>query len=241
MKERLQKIVAKAGIASRRRAEELIRQGQVAINGRVVTELGSQADTQKDEVEVGGKSIRAEPLEYYVLNKPRGVLSSASDPLRRPVATQLVKSQRRLYPTGRLDFQSEGLIILTNDGKLARRVTRAGTLKKVYEVKVRGRPSHPNLQRLREGIKVGGEQWGRCRITPLKEANHSWYEVVLCEGKNRQIRRMFDRIGHPVMRLRRIAIGPLQLGKLPSGSWRRMTTQEVRSLKKADGRASPDG
>lgn len=231
MKERLQKVIARAGVVSRRKAEELIREGHVAVNGNVITALGAQADVRKDRIEVDGRAVRSEPLEYYLLNKPCNVLSSTSDPLDRPVVTQLIKSQRRLYPIGRLDFQSEGLIILTNDGELTHRVTDAGAVEKVYRVKVRGRPLEEKLEQLREGIKVGREQWGKCRISAVKEANHSWYEVALREGRNRQIRRMFERIGHRVMRLRRIAIGPVRLGNLPVGRYRKMTAREVRSLK----------
>lgn len=221
MKQRLQKIIAGAGIASRRKAEALIREGCVTVNGRIVTKPGTQADALWDRVKVRGTLVRPEPLEYYVLNKPRGVLSSRSDPLGRPIVTQLIKSRGRLYPSGRLDFQSEGLLILTNDGDLTRRVTQAGNLEKVYQVKVRGLPSREELGKL-----------GECRITPLKEGNNAWYELTLCEGKNRQIRRMFERIGHRVSRLRRIAIGPVRLGDLPLGAYRRMTAREVRLLKR---------
>ncbi|MCH8319917.1 MAG: rRNA pseudouridine synthase, partial [Acidobacteria bacterium] len=130
MLERLQKVVAAAGVASRRKAEQLILEGRVSVNGQTVTRLGTKVDPRKDHVKVDGKLIRPEPLEYFIVNKPQGVLSAASDPLQRPLVTQLVRSQRRLYPVGRLDFQSEGLMILTNDGELTRWITRAGTLEK---------------------------------------------------------------------------------------------------------------
>lgn len=231
MRQRLQKIIARAGIASRRKAEDLIRAGCVTVNGRLVTELGAQADPEKDHIKVQGRLIRPEPLESYLVHKPRGFLSAASDPRQRPLVTRLVKSRLRLYPAGRLDFNSEGLIILTSDGELAHCVTRAGILEKVYHVKVKGEPSEEELNRLREGITVGGERWEKCRIRLVKRGNNCWYEVALHEGRNRQVRRMFEKIGHPVMRLRRVAIGPLTLGKLPLGGCRKLSAREVMSLK----------
>lgn len=231
MKERLQKIIARAGIASRRKAEQLILEGRVTVNGRAVAALGSQADPRHDHIKVDGKLLRLEPFEYYIVNKPRGVLSAASDPRKRPIVTQLVRSRRRLYPSGRLDFQSEGLIILTNDGELTRRITQAGLFEKVYQVKVLGQPSESRLKLLREGITIDGEQWGKCRITLLKPGKNCWYAVAIREGRNRQIRRMFEQIGHPVTRLRRIAIGPLRLGSLAAGAWRGMTPREIQLLK----------
>ncbi len=231
MRERLQKIIARAGLASRRKAEEWIRQGRVTINGRVVTAVGIQADSAVDHIKVGGKLIRSEPLEYHAVHKPRLVLSSTSDEQGRPVVTDLVRSSRRLYPAGRLDFESEGLMILTNDGDLTRRVIRAGTLEKKYRVKVHGQPDERKLRMLRQGLRLATETFSRCKITPLKLGPNCWFEVTLKEGRNRQIRRMFEEIGHSVMRLRRIAIGPVQLGKLPPGGSRRLTSREVNFLK----------
>jgi len=230
MLERLQKIVAAAGIASRRRAEELIRQGRVSVNDRTVTQLGTQADPQRDHIKVDGRLIRPEPLEYFIVNKPQGVLSAVSDRSKRPLVTDLVRSRRRLYPVGRLDFQSEGLIILTNDGALTRKITRAGKMEKVYKVKVRGQPTQEKLDRLCGGITVEGEKFSQCKIAELKKARNCWFEVVLQEGKNRQIRRMFEHIGHPVMRVRRMAIGGVTLGDLPPGGYRKLTSREVRLL-----------
>jgi 23S rRNA pseudouridine2605 synthase len=231
MKERLQKIIARAGIASRRKAEELILEGRVTVNGKVVRELGAQADLLSDHVKVNGKLIHAEPLEYYAVNKPRGMLSTVSDQADRPVITDLIPSPRRLYPAGRLDYHSEGLLILTNDGELARRLMAAGQLEKVYRVKVHETPSEDKLDRLRQGIRVGPVQYGPCRIRPVKTADNPWYEVVLKEGKNRQIRNMFEKIGHSVMRLRRTAIGGIQLGKLRPGEYRKLSAHEVAMLK----------
>lgn len=230
MRERLQKILAAAGIASRRKAEQLILDGQVKVNGQTVTQLGTKADPRQDHIKVDGRLIHPEPLEYYLVNKPPGVLSSVSDPLNRPLVTGLVKSRCRLYPAGRLDFQSEGLMILTNDGVLTGKITRSGAIEKRYRVKVRGQPSEEKLSRIRTGVTIDGESFSRCKITVLKKSRNCWYEVLLRQGRNRQIRRMFECIGHPVMRLRRIAIGPLDLGDLPPGGSRKMLSKEVKAL-----------
>ncbi len=231
MKERLQKIIARAGIVSRRKAEEYIGQGRVRVNGQVVSNLGAKADPVSDHVKVDGKLLRPEAFEYYAVNKPRGVLSAASDDKGRPVVVDLVRSGRRLYPAGRLDFNSEGLVILTNDGALAQRIMRAGMTSKVYRVKVRGQPEERKLERLRKGIRVDGERLGPCQIQTRKIDNNCWLEVVLRKGLNRQIRRMFEAIGHPVMRLRRVAIGPVRLGQLARRAYRELTSEEVSHLK----------
>lgn len=230
MLERLQKVVAAAGVASRRKAEQLILEGRVSVNGQTVTRLGTKVDPRQDHVKVDGKLIRPEPLEYFIVNKPQGVLSAASDASNRPLVTQLVRSKRRLYPVGRLDFQSEGLLILTNDGEFTRGITRAGHLEKVYQVKVHGQPSQEKLDRLCRGMSIEGEQFARCEIRELKRARNCWFEVVLWEGRNRQIRRMFEHVGHRVMRVRRTAIGPLVLGDLPPGGHRKLTSRELQLL-----------
>lgn len=231
MKERLQKIIARAGIASRRKAETLILEGAVTVNGETVRTLGTQADLERDHIKVKGKLIRPERLEYYMLNKPRGVLCSVKDPEGRQVVTDLVRSSARLYPAGRLDYNSEGLIVLTNDGELARRITEGGKLSKVYQVKVKDQPEEAGLERLRKGLTIDGVRMQASKVRILKPGNNSWYEVELTEGKNRQLRRMFERIGHPVMKLRRVAIGKLKLGKLPPGAYRELTGEEIRQLK----------
>jgi len=231
MRERLQKIIARAGIASRRKAETLIQEGAVTVNGATVRTLGTQADLEHDHIKVNGKLIRAERLEYYMLNKPRGVLSSVKDPEGRQVVTDLVRSSARLYPAGRLDFNSEGLIVLTNDGELARRITEGGKLAKVYQVKVKDQPEEAQLERLRKGLTIDGVRMQASKVRLAKAGNNSWYEVELTEGKNRQLRRMFERIGHPVLKLRRVAIGKLKLGKLLPGAYRELTDEEVRLLK----------
>tara|TARA_B100000949_G_C14212985_1_gene421072 strand:+ start:392 stop:1090 length:699 start_codon:yes stop_codon:yes gene_type:complete len=231
MKQRLQKILAHAGVASRRKCEELILQGRITVNNVTIVRLGSQADPAIDEICFDGNPIRTERLEYYLFNKPRGVLSAVSDPLRRPVVTQFVRSSSRLYPAGRLDFQSEGLIVLTNDGELTRRLTQAGKLPKIYQVKVQGQPSQDKLERLSAGIRVEGARLAAQKVRLLDRAPNPWYEVTLEQGRNRQIRIMFERIGHPVRRLRRIAVGPLRLGDLPRGAYRELTPQEVELLR----------
>lgn len=243
MRERLQKIIARAGITSRRKAEELIVNGAVTVNGRIIRTLGFQADSRADHIKVNGKLIRPEPLEYYAVNKPRSVLCSVSDPAGRPVVTDLVQSPRRLYPAGRLDFDSEGLVILTNDGELTRAVTRGGGIEKKYRVKVHGKPSPEKLDRMRGGMNVGRVSYSPCEICIVKADSNCWFDVALREGRNRQIRRMFEAIGHPVMRLRRTAIGPVLLGKLPLRAWRVLTPSEVSALKRSGsaGRNTPKG
>ena len=239
MEERLQKIIARAGIVSRRKAEEYIAQGRVRVNGQIISILGAKADPASDHIKVDGKLLRPESFEYYAVHKPRSVLSAASDDRGRPVVVDLVHSGKRLYPAGRLDFNSEGLVILTNDGELAERIMRAGTTAKVYRVKVRGQPEERKLDRLRKGIRVEGEKLAPCQIQTRKIDNNCWLEVVLRQGQNRQIRRMFEAIGHPVMRLRRVAIGPVKLGRLAPRTYRALTLEEVSYLK--SGRTSTSG
>jgi len=231
--ERLQKIIARAGVASRRQAEELILAGKVRVNGRLVHELGVRADPQRDHIKVDGKLIRAQRLEYYALNKPRQVLSSVRDDKGRRVVVDLLSAKVRIYPVGRLDYDSEGLMLLTNDGELSRQLTRAGGVEKYYRIKVRGNPSRKQLNLLRRGIRLVGKRLEPCSIEILKEGNNSWLAVRLKQGKNRQIRRMFGYIHHPVMRLRRVAIGSLSLGRLKPGESRRLSTREVRKLYEA--------
>ena len=236
---RLQKIMARAGLASRRKSEEFILQGRVTVNGRVVDRLGTRADPVRDEVRTDGVLLRPERTEYYIVNKPRGVLSAVSDPRGRPVVTKLVPSRVRLVPAGRLDFQSEGLMLLTNDGDLVRTITRAGALEKVYHVKVARCPSPAALRRLQRGIRSRGKRMAVSRIRLLEPGNNPWYEMVLVQGRNRQIRIMFEAIGHLVMKLRRVAIGPLRLGRLTAGQYRELAGWEVRRLRRGSRRSAP--
>jgi len=233
--ERLQKIISACGIASRRKAELLIQQGRVTVNGRVVTELGSKAAPGRDHIKVDGKLLGGFPEKIYVLlNKPRQVMCTVADPQGRPKVTDLVDVRDRVYPVGRLDYNTEGLILLTNDGDFAKIVSSAGEhLAKVYHVKVRSAPSEQALNRLRDGMRLrGGPQLARCRIRPLKEGNNSWFEVILTQGKNRQIREMFEAVGHPVMKLRRTQIGFLTDHGLAPGQYRSLVPKEVERILK---------
>lgn len=249
MEERLQKLIAAAGLASRRHAEELIAAGHVTINGRVVTEPGTKADPERDHIKVRGRLIN--PLlggrekVYVLLNKPRGYLASLADPEGRPLVTELVPpSLGRLHTVGRLDFNTEGLIILTNDGELTNFVTAArNKVEKVYEAKVKGVPPEQAIERLRRGVVLdGGVRTAPAQVKRLGETEaNAWFEVVLHEGRNQQIRRMFDAIGHSVVKLRRVRIGPLQDEHLKSGEWRFLTPAEVASLKRGGAKSRKIG
>jgi len=239
MQQRLQKLIASAGIASRRHAEELISAGQVSVNGKVVTELGVKADPERDHVKVKGRLInplleRQEKI-YVLLNKPRGYLTSLADPQKRPLVIDLIPaSLGRLHPVGRLDFNTEGLLLLTNDGDLTNLIISAkNRIPKVYRVKVKGVPPDKAIERLRRGISIGeGERTGPAEVRKLRESDaNSRFEVVLREGRNQQIRRMFDAIGHSVIRLTRTRIGILEDKRLKPGEWRKLTAIEVKRLK----------
>ena len=235
MQERLQKILAHAGVASRRHAEEMIQAGRVSVNGHIITELGSKADPADDVIKVDGKRLRpAERHIYVLLNKPKNVMSTSSDPEERPTVLDYVKGKMkaRLYPVGRLDFGSEGLIILTNDGEFTKLMTQAGIIPKVYHVKVAGKPDDRALQRLRRGAYVDNERLAPCTIEGLKGGENPWYEVTLHQGRNQQIRRMFLSIGHPVEKLRRVRIGSLGDEKLKPGAWRLLSEDEVNQFKR---------
>jgi len=233
MKERLNLILARAGIASRRKADDIIKTGRVMVNGKVITELGSKADIDEDDIRVDGKLIRVAGQKYYILlNKPRGYVSSLSDQKGRPLVTDLIKGiKARLFPVGRLDINTEGLLLLTNDGQFALRIThpRYGCLK-VYKAKVRGKPSNKVLERLQKGIKIGKDFCAAEEIRLLKSNNNSWLQVSLKEGKKNEIRQMFSLVGHPVVKLRRIAISFLKLRNLPLGEYRHLTKAEVERL-----------
>src|SRR5918998_5103971 len=225
MEQRLQKLIAAAGVASRRHAEELIAAGDVSVNGVVLRELGTKADPARDHIKVRGRLIN--PLlagrekVYVLLYKPRGYLSSVADPEGRPLVTDLVPpSLGRVHPVGRLDFNTEGLIILTNDGELTNYVTSARNhVRKVYEVKVKGVPPEAQVERLRRGVRLeDGVRTAPAEIKLKGETEtNAWFEVVLREGRNQQIRRMFDSIGHSVIKLRRVQIGPVSDDSLRPG------------------------
>jgi 23S rRNA pseudouridine2605 synthase len=241
MEERLQKLIAAAGIASRRHAEELIEAGEVTVNGEVVRELGTKADPARDHIKVRGRLINPllESREkiYVLLNKPRGYLTALSDPEGRPLVSELVpQALGRLHPVGRLDFNTEGLLILTNDGDLTNHVTSARNhVEKVYEVKVKGVPPEQQIERLRRGVRLeDGARTAPARITKTGETKtNAWYELILREGRNQQIRRMFDLISHSVIKLRRVRIGSVTAEGILIGQWRHLTPIEVKRLKTA--------
>ena len=237
--ERLQKIIARAGVASRREAEEFIRSGRVTLNGRTVEQLGTKADPDKDHVKVDGKLItRSEPLRYILFNKPKEVMTTVSDPEGRTTVMDYIRGvKERIFPVGRLDYHSEGLILLTNDGDLAHQVSHPshGSVK-TYHVKVRGVPEDRVVERLRRGINIDGRRTLPCEIDRMRttgrsdDAGNSWFEVKLREGRTQQIRKMFRAVRHPVAKLRRVSIGPLSDDKLPAGDWRELTKHEVKLL-----------
>ncbi len=258
--ERLQKIIAAAGIASRRKAEELITGGLVSVNGQVVTELGTKADPATDRIKVAGKSLQGpERHVYLLLHKPKGYVTTVTDPQHRPTVIDLVRGVgARLYPVGRLDYLSEGLLLLTNDGELAQKLMHASThVPKTYLVKVSGKPTDDEIAKLRGGVflpaetkplktREGAEQrrrsqavrTGPVQIELLRDAANPWYEVTLIEGRNRQIRRMFEQIGHHVEKIKRVRYGPLQLD-VEVGQFRHLTSSEVAQLKAAATGAKP--
>lgn len=236
--ERLQKIIAAAGVASRRKAEELITGGLVSVNGQVVTELGTKADPEHDHIRVNGKLLRgAERSVYLLLHKPKGYVTTVRDPEGRPTIMDLLRRVgSRVYPVGRLDFASEGLLVLTNDGELAYRLMKAEShVPKVYLVKIAGRPTPEELARLRAGVSISLEGGRRVRTAPAKislvrDAPNPWYEITLTEGRNRQIRRMFEEVGHHVEKIKRVRFGPLELD-VPPGEYRHLTSREVAQLR----------
>jgi 23S rRNA pseudouridine2605 synthase len=240
--ERLQKILAAAGVASRRRAEELIEQGRVQVNGKIVTELGTKADSGRDHIRVDGKLLQgAERLRYFILNKPKGFVTTVRDPEGRPTVMQFFdKMKERLYPVGRLDYMSEGLLVVTNDGELANKLTKASSgVEKTYLVKVAGQPTETELDILRGGVAIergkpgsGQVRTSPARIRQVRQGDNPWYEVVLIEGRNRELRKMFEEVGHFVEKIRRVGYGPLVLDQEP-GNLRELEPEELELLRKA--------
>jgi pseudouridine synthase len=238
--ERLQKILSRAGIASRRAAERLMLEGRVTVNGTTVRELGTKADAGHDDIRVDGRRIRLpERHRYLLLNKPRGYVTTRSDPQRRPTVVDLIGIKEYVYPVGRLDYDSEGLLLLTNDGDLAARLThpRHG-VPRVYEARVLGIPDAHDLDRLARGIVIEGRRTGPAEIKLLPrrgDDQHATLLVTIREGRNRQVRNMCEAIGHPVAALRRVAIGPIRDARLKVGHWRDLSEQEVERLRTASG------
>lgn len=248
--ERLQKVLARAGVASRRKVEEMIQQGRVTIDGRLAV-VGDKADLDQQTVKVDGKRIAPAKKErtYLLVNKPAGCVSTVSDPEGRATVMDLLPQRMRhgLVPVGRLDYATEGLLILTDDGDFAHHVAhpRFGC-RKTYEVKVKGRPPATALDKLRDGIFLDGKRTAPARISAGKEhrgprdsQENSWWVVILSEGRSRQIREMFRRIGHPVARLRRVAIGSLIDPSLPRGGWRELLPAEVEELRRRTAKGKP--
>jgi 23S rRNA pseudouridine2605 synthase len=229
--ERLQKVLAQAGLGSRRACEDLIAAGRVTVNGEVAT-LGTRADPEVDAIEVDGARIGVrEGLVHYLLNKPAGVVTTASDPQGRPTVVGLVPAEPRVYPVGRLDADTEGLLVLTNDGELAHRLTHPSFgVDKEYLADVTGTPSRGALRRLREGVELEDGPTAPARVSLV--GDHT-LRITIHEGRNRQVRRMCEAVGHPVRRLVRVRIGPLADRRLPPGEWRPLTQAEVRALERA--------
>lgn len=243
--ERLQKILSQAGIASRRASEQLMIEGRVTINGQTVRELGTKADPSADDIRVDGRRVKmAEKLRYILLNKPKGYVTTRSDPERRATVMDLLRGVREyVYPVGRLDYDTEGLLLLTNDGDLAARLTHPRhEVPRVYEVKVAGIPDAHDLDRIAKGVTIDGRRTepAKVEIGPGRREDQATLRITISEGRNRQVRRMFESIGHPVDSLKRVSIGPLKDKTLKVGYWRELMPGEVDALKRAT-RATPAG
>jgi pseudouridine synthase len=237
---RINKLLSHAGIASRRMADELITQGRVELNGHVVTELGTKADPERDDVRVDGRRLgKAPERRYLLLNKPRGIVSTRTDPQQRRTVIDLVAMagiKGYFYPVGRLDFDSEGVMLLTNDGDFAERVTHPRyELERTYEAQVAGVPDAKDIDRLRKGVTIEGHRTLPAKVRVLREvggkgSTGAVIELTICEGRNRQVRRMCDAIGHPVDKLRRTRIGTISAGGLKPGDIRDLTPGEIQAL-----------
>jgi len=240
--ERLQKLLAAAGVASRRASEDLIRAGRVRVNGHVIRELGTRADPAHDKVQVDGRRIRfGGRRRHYVLHKPRGIVSTTSDPHADRTVLDLVPTHDRLFPVGRLDAASEGLLLLTNDGELAQRLLHPSfRVPRTYRVSVDGRVRAATLRKIQNGVELDGGTTAPCEVTLREQGDErSVLEVTLIEGRKRQIRDMMRALGHPVRRLLRVRFGPLRLGRLKAGDWRPLTTAETAALTRMRAEATP--
>jgi 23S rRNA pseudouridine2605 synthase len=239
--QRLQRVMAAAGIGSRRECELIIQEGRVEVDGQVVATLGAKVDPEHQKIFVDGQRIVPQRLEYYMLNKPPGVVSTSYDPSGRARVIDLIDTHQRVYNVGRLDQSSEGLILVTNDGELANKLTHPKYgIYKTYQVKVDGVPTPQQLRSLEEGIFIAeGKAQAKSARLLRKSETHGWLEIVLAEGKNREIRRILAKLGHKVRVLKRVAIGPLKLAELPVGAHRRLTAPELKELKRAAEGLSP--
>jgi 23S rRNA pseudouridine2605 synthase len=233
--ERLQKILAHAGVASRRQAEELIREGRVRVNGTVITELGTKADLDQDHIKVDGKLVRPpKHLVYLAFHKPKNCMTTTSDPEGRETVMDLIKGvKQRVYPVGRLDYHSEGLLLLTNDGEFANRITSAANhIVKFYVVKTNGALTPEQEEQFRNGVSLQGKKTAPAGLKIIKRAANPWYEVRLIEGRQNQIRLMFKHFGVMVEKLKRVKIGFLDLGSVKPGGFRHLTPAEVARFRK---------
>ena len=234
MLERLQKVISHAGIASRREAERLITEGRVAVNGSIVTQLGTKVDPTRDRVKVDDRLVKSFPEKVcIVLNKPVRYVSTLKDPQERPVITDLLdRITTRVFPVGRLDYDAEGLLLLTNDGELAHRLQHPRyKISRTYEVKIKDVPTDDELSSLRKGVKLEDGITLSAKVTFLKKAmKNCWLKITIYEGRNRQVKRMCATIGHPVIKLKRVRFGPLRLGSLLRGQYRHLTEGEVKKL-----------
>lgn len=236
MEERLQKFLAEAGVASRRKAEELIVAGKVKVNGKIVTELGTKIDPKKDEVFYLDKKISKKEVEmvYILLHKPEGYVTTSKEQFGRPGVMDLVKGiDARIFPVGRLDYDTSGLLLLTNDGDLTYKLTHPKhDVDKTYIAKLYGTPDDMDLQKFRRGVVIDGRKTKPAKIQIIEKGDrHSTAEIVIHEGRNRQVRKMCEAIKHPVAQLKRVATGELKLGDLPKGKYRHLTAKEVKYLK----------
>ncbi|MFD0694880.1 pseudouridine synthase [Paenibacillus sp. GCM10027628] len=236
--ERLQKVLAEAGIASRRKCEEIITAGRVQVNGEVVTTLGVKVNSQEDEIKVDGRAINQQQKIYVLLNKPKGVITSATDPGGRKVVTDFLPGiKERVYPVGRLDYDTEGLLLLTNDGEFAHLLTHPKHhVPRTYQATVKGVPHGTLLDKLRTGVQLEDGMTSPAEVEYADvnpERNESIIEITIYEGRNRQVRRMFESISFPVIRLRRIKFGPIFLTGVPRGKYRHLTVSEIKELKDA--------
>ena len=243
MQERLQKIIAAAGITSRRKAEELILQGRVSVNGQVVRELGSKADPDRDKIRVDGKPLAGGHGHLVILlNKPTGYVSTLHDPQGRPTVIKLLEGvKQRVYPVGRLDYNSSGLLLLTNDGDLTNFLTsRASRIPRTYRVKLEGQPGLKDLARLEHGIVLDGRPTEPCRIRMVSEREKPWYEITLVEGRYHQVRRMFERAGQRVVKLKRVRFAFLTDRGLAPGQFRFLSAPEIDRLRHWKTGAGPE-
>lgn len=239
MEIRLQKIIAGSGLASRRKAETLIAAGRVTVNGKVVTELGTKVDPERDHVKVDGKHLSdAQPFVYLMLNKPKHVMSTLDDPGGRPTVKDFIRGVSvRVFPVGRLDFESEGLMLLTNNGDLAQALLHPRYhVPKTYLIKVKRILTDDEIRQLEGGVKLEDGMTGPAQVKKIKKAEqNSWLEVTIREGRKHQVRRMLESVGHPVIRLTRVKMGPLSLGRLESGEFRFLTDREANALRESVG------